>query len=49
MQAWDVYLNEENIDTVFFDDDIDKVSVLLALINHDGYDPVITIERDTRY
>ncbi len=45
-QAWDVYLNGELIDTVFYDRDCDADYVKRGLINHDGYDPGIEIEGD---
>lgn len=41
--AWDVYLNDELIDTVFYDENCDKDYVLRGLIEHDGYDPEIEI------
>lgn len=45
MQGWDVFLNGKNIDTVFFMKDCDKDYVLRALIDHDGYDPRITVRK----
>ncbi len=47
--AWNVYLNGKLIDTVFYDADIDADTVRRSLINHDGYDPGITIRRDNRF
>ena len=47
-QAWDVYLGGKLIDTVFYDPDCEKDYVLDGLINHDGYDPEITIKRGNR-
>lgn len=44
-QAWDVYLNERLIDTVFYDADCDKDYVQRGLVNHDGYDPRIEVRR----
>lgn len=41
--AWHVYLNGELIDIVFYDHDCDHDYVKNGLINHDGYDPRITI------
>ena len=46
MKAWNVYLDGEEIDTVFSDDNCDKDYVLDGLINHDGYDAGITIEEE---
>ena len=43
--AWNVYLNDKLIDTVWFTDNCDEWYVLRALINHDGYDPAITVRR----
>lgn len=43
MQAWRVMLNGKEIDIVFFDSDIDALSVKSSLINHDGYDPRIRV------
>jgi hypothetical protein len=48
-QAWNVYLNGRKIDTVFFDATCDRDYVLRALIDHDGYDPAITVRRDNRF
>lgn len=42
--AWDVFLNDEEIDTVF-DDEEDPEEVKRSLVEHDGYDPNITVER----
>jgi len=36
--AWHVYLNGDQIDTVFYDAGLDKRYVEDSLINHDGYD-----------
>lgn len=43
MQAWRVMLNGKEIDTVFFDADIDAFTVKTSLINHDGYDYNIVV------
>jgi hypothetical protein len=43
--AWNVYLNGKLINTVFYTPNCDKDYVLDGLINHDGYDPAITIRR----
>ncbi len=48
-QAWNVYLNGKKIETVFWDKDVKKDRVLHGLINHDGYDPAITIRKDNKY
>ena len=49
MQGWNVYLSGRLIDTVFYDSVYDsgcsKDYVLRGLIEHDGYDPRITIRR----
>jgi len=43
MTGWDVVLNGEIIDTVFFDDDCDAWYVKNSLVNHDGYDERIEV------
>ncbi len=48
-QAWKVTLNGKNIDTVFYDDDCDADYVKRGLVNHDGYDPNITVSKDNKY
>ena len=45
MKAWSVYLNGKKIDTVFFGNSVAQADVLLSLINHDGYDSMITVRR----
>lgn len=44
MKAWDVYLNDKLIDTVFYDADCDSWYVKHTLVNHDGYDPAIEVK-----
>lgn len=48
-QAWNVYLNGKLIDTVFFVPSMEADDVKRSLVNHDGYDPAITVLRDNRY
>jgi len=43
--AWDVFLDGEEIDTVFFVGNCDKEYVREALINHDGYDSRIEVKQ----
>jgi hypothetical protein len=43
MVAWDVLLNGKVIDRVFATKSCDADSVRAGLINHDGYDPGITV------
>ena len=43
MKAWNVYLNGEVIDTVFYDDDVEADEVKRGLVDHDGYDPAIEV------
>ena len=45
MTGWNVYLNYELIDTVFYDDDCDQDYVRRGLIGHDGYDPNIVVSK----
>lgn len=44
MQAWNVYLADRVIDTVFFVSGCDAGYVRRELIYHDGYDAAITVE-----
>lgn len=43
MQAWDVFLLGNYVDTVFFVQTCDELYVLDSLINHDGMDNRINI------
>ena len=43
MKAFDVYLNKKLIDTVFYNDGITAGEVRKSLIDHDGYDPRISV------
>lgn len=43
--AWDVYLFNELIDTVWFDCDMKAVDVRESLVNHDGYDRSIRVKK----
>ena len=45
MNEWNVYLNGRHINTVFCTTDCDRDYVRSSLINHDGYDPNITVYR----
>ncbi len=45
MNTWEVYLNGNHIDTVYYDDDCDAEYVRDGLISHDGYNPNIRIYR----
>jgi hypothetical protein len=46
--AWNVYLNGKCIDTVFYDPDCDRDDVRTGLIEHDGYDPAIVVQKVVR-
>lgn len=48
-QAWNVYLNGKKIDTVFCVPSMGADEVKRSLVNHDGYDPGITVRRNNRY
>lgn len=48
MQAWNVYLSGRRIDTVFFSYQSTRDWVLSALIDHDAYDPAITVRRSNK-
>lgn len=43
--AWDVILNGKVVDTVWYTKDCDADYVRRSLINHDGYNPNITVRR----
>lgn len=47
MQAFDVYLNGKKIDTVFYGNVYPETpeEVKRSLVEHDGYDPAITVEK----
>lgn len=53
-QAWDVYLKPTGghqsrlVDTVWFDKDMDAEAVRRSLVEHDGYDPRITVKQPKR-
>jgi hypothetical protein len=49
MTAWDVYLNRKRIDTIFYTADQAAEDVRRSLINHDGYDPGITVRKARRF
>ena len=43
-QAFDVFLNNKNVDTVFYSD-ADEAEVKKSLVDHDGYDPGIVVKK----
>jgi hypothetical protein len=43
-KIWNVYLHGKMIDTVHYFCNVDENEVLQDLIEHDGYDPNITID-----
>jgi hypothetical protein len=45
MNAWNVILDGEEIDTVFYDNSCDAEYVYKCLVDHDGYNPAIRVER----
>jgi hypothetical protein len=47
-EAWDVFLNEEEIDTIFYTADPKRTAedVKRDLVNHDGYDPRIEVRKE---
>jgi len=49
MKAWDVLKGGGRIDTVYYDDSCDAEYVRATLIDHDGYDPRITVRPGTGY
>jgi len=46
--AWLVLLNGEQTDIVYFSDAMDADDVKHSLVNHDGYDPRITVKKRQR-
>ena len=40
---WDVFLNDELIDSVWYDKSCDAWYVKHTLVNHDSYDPSIEV------
>lgn len=54
MQAFNVYLKNKRIDTVFYNDNVtvDKTEVYKSLVDHDGYEPEIRMyisERNIKF
>ena len=47
-QAWDVYLGDRWIDTVFYDATLTSAYVRRSLIDHDGYNSSIMVVRGLR-
>jgi hypothetical protein len=47
--AWNVSLNRKNIDRVYYNADIKKEDVKKSLVEHDGYDPEIKLNKDRKY
>lgn len=45
MTAWNVYINNRKIDTVFYTPDCDAEYVRRSLIDHNGYDSRIVVRR----
>ena len=45
INGWNVYLYGKLLDTVFYTSDCDAEHVRTNLINHDGYNPNITVRR----
>lgn len=48
MQAFKVFLGKKAIDTIFYGDDqkVTREKVKKSLVDHDGYDPRITIVKE---
>lgn len=45
MNAWDIYLGDTYIDTVFYNSNLDAEYVRRSLIEHDNYNPHITVRK----
>lgn len=43
--SWSIYLHGECVDVVWFDATMSAADVKRSLVNHDGYDPSIRVER----
>lgn len=48
MTAWNIYLHNKWIDTVFYDDDCEEWYVRKGLIEHDGYHPSIVVVKERK-
>ena len=46
--AWNISLNRKRIDTVFYNPDIKKEDVKRSLIEHDGYDSGIKLNKSRK-
>lgn len=49
MIAYNVYLKNKLIDTVFYNSIQDKEEIKKSLINHDGYDINIVVRKKRKY
>jgi len=47
--AWNVSLKRKNIDRVYYDANIKKEDVKKSLVEHDGYDPDIKLNKYYKY
>lgn len=45
MIAWNVFLNNKLIDTVFFTEDCDGEYIVKSLVDHDRYHPNILVQK----
>lgn len=48
MRAWDIYLDGQLIDTVFYIREVEADAVKTALINHDGLPVRIEVRESTK-
>jgi hypothetical protein len=46
---WNVSLNRKRIDSVFYNADIKKEDVKRSLVEHDGYNPNIKLNKDKKF
>ena len=49
MKAWNIYLNEKRIDTVFYNNEVTAEEVKRGLIEHDGFDSGIIIRCEVKF
>lgn len=45
-KAWRVYLGARHIETVYFDSDMLADEIRRSLVNHDGFNPAITVKSE---
>jgi hypothetical protein len=46
LTKWNIYLNNELIDSVFFTKKTTAEEIKRSLVQHDGYDPLIEVKEE---